>query len=61
MFYAKDLLQNVARFTEKHECRSLFLIKLSLQLYLKRLTQAFSCEFFEIIKAEVESEGSYFE
>ena len=51
VFYERGVLQNVAKFTEKHVCQSLFLIKLSLHLYLKRnLAHVFSCEFFEIIK-----------
>ena len=33
VFYKIDVLQNVAKVTEKHVCRSLFLIKLRLQLY----------------------------
>ena len=33
VFYKSGVPQNVAKFTEKQVCRSLFLIKLSLQLY----------------------------
>ena len=37
VFYKRGVLQNGAKFTEKHVCRILFLIKLSLQLIKKRL------------------------
>ena len=51
VFYKGDVLQNVAKLTEKYVYQSLFLIKLSLQLYLKKTpTQVFYCEFFKIIK-----------
>ena len=47
VFYKRDVLQNVAKLTEEHVYRSLFLIKLSLQL---KKSLRHSCEFFEIIK-----------
>ena len=51
VFYKGDVLQNVAKLTEKYVYQSLFLIKLSLQLYLKKTpTEVFYCEFFKIIK-----------
>ena len=51
----KGVLRNVAKFTRKHLCQSLLLIKLqawSLQLYIKKeiLVQVFSCEFCQISK-----------
>ena len=52
--YKKSGLKNFAKFTGKHLCQRLFLIKLQgsdLQLYLKKaLAQVFSCEFCEIFK-----------
>ena len=36
VFYTRDILESVAKFTEKHVCQSLLLIKLSLQLHLKK-------------------------
>ena len=51
VFYKRVVLQNVGKFTEKQVCGSLFLIKLSLHLYLKgNPAHVFSCEFFKIIK-----------
>ena len=46
VFYKRDVLQNVAKFTEKHVWRSLFLKMLSLQLYLKRLWRRYFPENF---------------
>ena len=51
----KDVIKNLANFTEKHPCWSHFLIKLKacgMQLYLKETpTQVFSCEICEIFKS----------
>ena len=50
VFYKRVVLQNVGKFTEKQVCGSLFLIKLSLHLYLKgNPAHVFSCEFFKIL------------
>ena len=50
-FYKRGVIQDFAKFMEKHKCWSLFLIKLSLQFYLKKTpAHTFSCEFFEISK-----------
>ena len=50
----KDVLRTLAKFTGKHLCQSLFLIKIQasgLQLYQKEnLAQVFSCEFCQISK-----------
>ena len=43
VFYKKDVLENFAKFTEKHLCRSLFFQR-------KNLTQVFSIQFYEIFK-----------
>ena len=52
VFYKRDVLQNVAKFTEKHVWRSLFLKKLSLQLYLKRLWRRyFPVNFSKLLRA----------
>ena len=49
LFCKKRCSRNFAKFTEKHLCQSLLLIKL--QLYQKKtLAQGFSCEFCEISK-----------
>ena len=53
VFCQTDVLENLAKFTGKHLCRSLFLNKVlgqDLKLYQKRLPQVFSCEFCEISK-----------
>ena len=42
-FCKKDALKNLAKFTGKHLCQSLFLKK-------ETLVQLFSCEFCEIFK-----------
>ena len=53
VFYKSGVLQNGAKFTEKQVSQSLFLIKLSLQLYLKKTpAQLFFYEFFKIIKGK---------
>ena len=44
----RGVLKNFAKFTGKHLCWSLFLIKLHLQIYYS--THAFSCEICEIVK-----------
>ena len=44
----RGFLKNLAIFTGKHLCWSLFLIKLHLQICY--LTHAFSCEICEIVK-----------
>ena len=54
VFCKKGVLRNFAKFTGKHLCQSLFLIKL-LALpcnFIKKetLIQVFSCEFYEISK-----------
>ena len=48
----KGVLRNFAKFTEKHLCQSLFLIKLQACNFIKKeaLVQVFSCEFCEISK-----------
>ena len=52
----KAVLENFTIFTEKHLCLSLFLIKLqTCNSIKKRLTQVFSCEYWEILK------NAYFE
>ena len=52
VFYKSDVLQNVAKFTEKHVWRSLFLKKLSLQLYLKSLWRRyFPVNFSKLLRA----------
>ena len=52
VFYKRDVLQNVAKFTEKHVWRSLFLKMLSLQLYLKRLWRRyFPVNFSKLLRA----------
>ena len=51
VFYKRDVLQNVAKFTEKHVCQSLFLINVKLATLLKKDSDnVYSYEFFEIIK-----------
>ena len=55
LFYKKGVLRNFARFTEKHLCQSLFLLKFIRPQacnFIKKetLTQVFSCEFCEIFK-----------
>ena len=48
----KSILENFTKFTGKHQCQSLFLIKLQGLAYnfikIEILAQVFSCEFFEI-------------
>ena len=50
----KVVLRNFAKFTGKHLCQSLFFKKVAglrpATLLKKRLSQVFSCEFFEITK-----------
>ena len=49
----KGVLENFAKFTRKHLCRSLFLIKLQTACnFIKKetLAKVFSCEFCEISK-----------
>ena len=58
MFCKKGVLRNFAKFTGKHLCQSLFLIKLQASglqqacnfIKKKTLAQVFSCEFCEISK-----------
>ena len=54
VFYKKAGLENFAKFTGKHLCKSLFLIKLQASAcnFIKKetLSQEFSCEFCEISK-----------
>ena len=55
VFCEKVVLKNFAKFTRKHECQSIFLIKArsrGLQLFKKEtLAQMFSCKFCEIFKS----------
>ena len=57
--YTKDALKNFVIFTGKQLCWSLILTKLQACrpaiLLKKRLTQVFSCEYYEIVK------NAYFE
>ena len=47
----KVVLKNFAKFTEKHLCQSLFLIKLTCDFIKKEtLAQVFSCQFCDIFK-----------
>ena len=51
VFYKKGVLRNFSKFTGKHLCQRLFLIKLQAAWnFIKKesLTQVFSCEFWEI-------------
>ena len=51
VFYKKGVLKNLAKFTGKKLCQSLFLIKLQDNFIKKEtLAQGFSCEFYEIFK-----------
>ena len=54
MFYKKGVLRNFAKFTEKHQCQSVFFNKVAGRPcnFIKKETQAqvFSCEFCEIFK-----------
>ena len=54
MFCKNGVLENFTKFTRKHLCQSLFLIRLQasgLQLYQKEtLVQVFSCKYCEIFK-----------
>ena len=49
-FCKKGILRNLAKFTEKHLCQSLFSIKLQACNFIKKktLAQVFSSEFFKI-------------
>ena len=47
VFCKKGVLKNFAKFTVKHSCQSLFLVKL---LKKETLAQVFSCGFCEIVK-----------
>ena len=51
----KDILKNFPKFTGKHLCQSLFLIKLQTEAcdFIKKetLAQVFSCKFFETFKS----------
>ena len=46
VFCKKGILRNFTKFTGKHLCQGLFLIK----FFIKTLAQVFSCEFCEIFK-----------
>ena len=46
----KVILRNFGKFTGKHLCQSLFLIKLQTLGLKETLAQVFSCEFCEISK-----------
>ena len=53
VFCKKGVLRNFSKFTGKHLCQSLFLIKLPKAcIFIKKetLAQVFSCEFCEISK-----------
>ena len=54
VFYNKGVLRNFIKFTGKHLCQSLILIKLQAEAYnfIKKetLAQLFPCEFCEIYK-----------
>ena len=55
MFCEKDVLRNLAKFTGKHLCQSLFFSKVAdirpaTLLKKKNLEQVFSCEFCKISK-----------
>ena len=54
VFYIKGFLENVANFTGKHLCQSLFLTCNFIKE--ETLTQAFSCEFCKIFKNTVFTE-----
>ena len=45
VFCKKGVLRNFGKFTGKHLCQSLFLVKLH-----KTMERVFSCEFYEIFK-----------
>ena len=51
----KDILKNFPKFTGKHLCQSLFLIKLQTEAcdFIKKetLAQVFSCKLFETFKS----------
>ena len=53
-FYKKGVLNSFAKYTEKHLCQSLFLIKLLPEannfINIQNLAQVFSCELCEIFK-----------
>ena len=56
VFYKKAVLSNFAIFTGKHQCRSLFLIKLLKRDSIKETpAKVFACEYCEIFK------NTYFE
>ena len=54
VFYNKGVLRNFIKFTGKHLCQSLILIKLQAEAYNfiknENLAQLFPCEFCEIYK-----------
>ena len=51
MFCKKGVLRNIAKFTGKHLCQSLFFNKIAGNFIKKEaLAQEFSCEFCEISK-----------
>ena len=51
MFFKINALKNFPNFTAKPLCWSLFFIKLQACIYTKEtLTQAFSCEIYEMFK-----------
>ena len=54
----KGLLRNLAKFTGKHLCQSLFFNKVADLAFIKKetLTQVFSCEFCEISKKSFRTE-----
>ena len=49
----RDVLENFAKFTEKHLCQSLFFNKVQACNFIKKeaLAQVFFCEFCEIFKS----------
>ena len=50
VFYKKGVLKNIAKFTGKHLCQSLFLIRLQAFMKKEALAQVFSCGFCKISK-----------
>ena len=50
VFCEKGVLKYFAKFTGKHLCQSLFLIKLQAFILKETLAQLLSCEFCEIFK-----------
>ena len=52
LFYEKNVLQNIEKFTGKQLCQCLFLNKVEACDFVKKetLAQVFACEFCEIFK-----------